>query len=107
MATQFFSNLTYTFSQPITALIGRNGVGKSLLAQIMAGRLLPTEGSCINRDLVYYLSQKKPMKIVPKPLLKHWGFSLYWMHYNALKMVVLILMILKLWVRVGAFRMRL
>nr|UGK56253.1 hypothetical protein [Escherichia coli] len=33
------------------------------------------------------------MKIVPKPLLKHWGFSLYWMHYNALKMVVLILMI--------------
>lgn len=53
-----FSNLTYTFSQPITALIGRNGVGKSLLAQIMAGRLLPTEGSCINRDLVYYLSQK-------------------------------------------------
>ncbi|GAA5100815.1 ATP-binding cassette domain-containing protein [Wohlfahrtiimonas larvae] len=53
-----FSNLTYTFSQPITALIGRNGVGKSLLAQIMAGRLLPTEGSCINSDLVYYLSQK-------------------------------------------------
>ncbi|WP_143691393.1 ATP-binding cassette domain-containing protein, partial [Wohlfahrtiimonas larvae] len=51
-----FSNLTYTFSQPITALIGRNGVGKSLLAQIMAGRLLPTEGSCINSDLVYYLS---------------------------------------------------
>ena len=53
-----FSNLTYTFSQSITALIGRNGVGKSLLAQIMAGRLLPTEGSCINSDLIYYLSQK-------------------------------------------------
>ncbi|EPC1885580.1 ABC-F family ATP-binding cassette domain-containing protein [Vibrio cholerae] len=53
-----FSDLTYTFSQPITALIGRNGVGKSLLAQIMAGRLLPTEGLCINSDLVYYLSQK-------------------------------------------------
>lgn len=53
-----FSDLTYTFSESITALIGRNGVGKSLLAQIMAGRLLPTQGSCINSDLVYYLSQK-------------------------------------------------
>nr|UGK56252.1 hypothetical protein [Escherichia coli] len=40
MATQFFSNLTYTFSQPITALIGRNGVGKKLIGTNHGGAII-------------------------------------------------------------------
>lgn len=52
-----FSELTGTFTAKITALIGRNGVGKTVLAQLCAGILLPTSGTIFNSDHVFYLSQ--------------------------------------------------
>ena len=39
------------------ALIGRNGVGKSTLLQILASQLLPTSGSISRYGTVYYLPQ--------------------------------------------------
>ena len=44
-------------AQP-TGLVGRNGVGKSVLARILAGELAPTRGSCRRRGRVHYLSQQ-------------------------------------------------
>ncbi|HHR3935087.1 TPA: ATP-binding cassette domain-containing protein, partial [Salmonella enterica] len=52
-----FSDLSGTFTAKITALIGRNGVGKTVLAQLCAGILLPTSGTILNSDHVFYLSQ--------------------------------------------------
>lgn len=52
-----FSNLNGVFSAPITALIGRNGVGKTVLAQLLAGILSPAEGAILNCDHAYYLPQ--------------------------------------------------
>ncbi len=48
--------LQATFSDSLTAIVGRNGVGKSILAKIMAGLLLPTTGQCIAPS-VYYMAQ--------------------------------------------------
>ncbi|MDF5717486.1 MAG: ATP-binding cassette domain-containing protein [Rhizonema sp. NSF051] len=39
------------------ALVGRNGVGKSTLLQILAGKLVPTSGSISRHGTVYYLPQ--------------------------------------------------
>jgi ATPase subunit of ABC transporter with duplicated ATPase domains len=53
-----FSELTETFDQRHTGLVGRNGVGKSVLARLLAGELEPTAGRCIRNGRVYYLSQQ-------------------------------------------------
>lgn len=52
-----FSQVSGSFSAKITALIGRNGVGKSLLAQILSGEIKPTQGTVLNADSSYYLPQ--------------------------------------------------
>ncbi|CAM4033665.1 putative ABC transporter ATP-binding protein YheS [compost metagenome] len=52
-----FSDLVETFDQRRTGLVGRNGVGKSLLAQILAGRLQPSEGRCLRGGRVHYVGQ--------------------------------------------------
>ncbi|UVM54170.1 ATP-binding cassette domain-containing protein [Pseudomonas sp. B21-012] len=52
-----FSDLVETFDQRRTGLVGRNGVGKSLLAQVLAGRLPPSEGRCLRRGRVHYVGQ--------------------------------------------------
>lgn len=44
-------------AQP-TGLVGRNGVGKSVLARILAGELAPTRGRCHRRGRVHYLAQQ-------------------------------------------------
>lgn len=53
-----FSDLNAQFDQQPTGLVGRNGVGKSVLAQILAGMLEPTGGSCLRSGSVYYLAQQ-------------------------------------------------
>ncbi|MGF6593087.1 ABC-F family ATP-binding cassette domain-containing protein [Pseudomonas sp. 2835] len=52
-----FSDLVETFDQRRTGLVGRNGVGKSLLAHVLAGRLPPSEGRCLRRGRVHYVGQ--------------------------------------------------
>ena len=52
-----FSDLTTTFDERPTGLVGRNGVGKSVLARILAGLDDPTHGRCTRAGNVYYLAK--------------------------------------------------
>lgn len=52
------SDLHETFDERRTALVGRNGVGKSVLARIMAGELAPSAGRCLASGPVHYLPQR-------------------------------------------------
>ena len=52
------SGLTEQFDTRHTGLVGRNGVGKSVLAQLLAGNLAPSSGRCIREGRVHYLSQQ-------------------------------------------------
>lgn len=51
------SDLNETFDDRRTALVGRNGAGKSVLARIMAGELAATAGRCLASGPVHYLPQ--------------------------------------------------
>lgn len=53
-----FCNLHEQFDLRSTGLIGRNGVGKTVLARMMAGLLPPTMGQCQCSGRVYYLAQQ-------------------------------------------------
>jgi len=53
-----FSDLDATFDMRPTGLVGRNGVGKSVLARLLAGRLPPTRGRCLRSGSVAYLPQQ-------------------------------------------------
>ena len=43
---RLFSGLSFAFEPRVTALVGANGVGKSVLAQLLDGTLQPLEGRC-------------------------------------------------------------
>lgn len=58
-----FSQLDIHFDAQPTGLVGRNGVGKSVLADILAGRIAATTGHCTRSGQVYYL----PQGVVPEP----------------------------------------
>ena len=53
-----FSELDLQLDQRHTGLVGRNGVGKSVLAQILCGQLSPSAGRCLRQASVHYLSQQ-------------------------------------------------
>ena len=53
-----FSHLNETFDSRRTGLVGCNGVGKSILAQILAGQLQPSSGRCLRSGNVHYLAQQ-------------------------------------------------
>ncbi len=52
------SGLTEHFDTRHTGLVGRNGVGKSVLAQLLAGRLATSNGRRTGAGKVHYLSQQ-------------------------------------------------
>ena len=56
-----FSDLHLSLDAQHTGLIGKNGVGKSILARIMAGELAPSHGQCLRTGSVYYLPQHIPL----------------------------------------------
>ncbi|WP_300004165.1 ABC-F family ATP-binding cassette domain-containing protein [uncultured Cedecea sp.] len=52
-----FSHINAQFDARHTGMVGRNGVGKSQLARILAGRVMPTSGTCYGSEKVRYLAQ--------------------------------------------------
>lgn len=52
-----FSNLNEQFDHRHSGLVGRNGVGKTVLAGILAGTLQPSAGRVARNRSVHYLSQ--------------------------------------------------
>lgn len=53
-----FSDINEQFDSRHTGLVGRNGVGKSVLARILAGLLAPAHGRCTRSGHVHYLAQQ-------------------------------------------------
>jgi ATPase subunit of ABC transporter with duplicated ATPase domains len=53
-----FSNLHEQFDQRHTGLVGRNGVGKTVLARMLAGQVPPSAGRCLRSGSVHYLAQQ-------------------------------------------------
>ncbi len=53
-----FDNLTHTFGTRRTGLVGRNGVGKSMLARMLAGLLAPDSGRVAAHGTVRYLPRR-------------------------------------------------
>lgn len=52
-----FSQLDLQLDRRPTGLVGRNGVGKSVLARLLAGELAPTAGRCERTGAVGYVPQ--------------------------------------------------
>lgn len=57
-----FHSLNAQFDNRRTGLVGRNGIGKSLLARILAGERPPSSGRCLRMCRPHYL----PQQISPK-----------------------------------------
>lgn len=53
-----FSNLDFHLDRRRTGLVGRNGVGKSVLARLLAGRLAPSGGRCLQAGSIHYVPQQ-------------------------------------------------
>lgn len=56
--TTLFSDLNEIFDQRPTGLVGRNGVGKTVLARLLAGQLQASAGRCVRSGRVHYLAQQ-------------------------------------------------
>lgn len=53
-----FTDVSAVFDRRPTGIVGRNGVGKTVLARILAGQLAPAAGRCIRHGRVHYLPQQ-------------------------------------------------
>jgi ATPase subunit of ABC transporter with duplicated ATPase domains len=60
---RLFAGLDEHFDRRPTGLVGRNGVGKSVLAGLLAGTLSPSSGRVLRCGSVFYL----PQQIAPLP----------------------------------------
>ncbi len=55
-----FQNISFSATERLTAIVGHNGVGKSVLAQCLSGKLTPEEGSVRSCGLIHYVPQGWP-----------------------------------------------
>lgn len=53
-----FSALNEQLDQRATGIVGRNGIGKTMLMRILAGHIQPTTGHYVQAGSVYYLEQQ-------------------------------------------------
>ena len=53
-----FEALSEVFDKRHTGLVGRNGVGKSVLGRLLAGELQPSDGRVIRQGRIAYLPQR-------------------------------------------------
>ncbi len=53
-----FSGLDIELDHRRTGLVGRNGVGKSVLARMLAGQIAPVSGRCLRAVTVHYVPQQ-------------------------------------------------
>ena len=60
--TPLFSELNFTFGSCRTGLVGKNGVGKSTLLELLVGRRLPSEGEAIRIGRIAILEQEDPVR---------------------------------------------
>ncbi|MEC8207559.1 MAG: ATP-binding cassette domain-containing protein, partial [Pseudomonadota bacterium] len=52
---QVLNNISVSLNAKTTALVGRNGVGKSVLASLLCNRLIPSSGNVVcNGQLGFY-----------------------------------------------------
>ncbi|MCU4298029.1 ABC transporter ATP-binding protein [Brevibacterium permense] len=58
--TEIFSRLTATIPADLVGLVGDNGIGKSTLARILAGRLRASSGTVTGADGAVYIDQLLP-----------------------------------------------
>ena len=56
--TPLFHNLQFSFTSHRVGLVGANGVGKSVLARLLAGHMLPSRGAVRCDGLVHYVAQE-------------------------------------------------
>lgn len=71
-----FSHLSFSLPQGLCGLVGDNGTGKSLLAKIIVGELLPSSGSVEIVGPVYYLGQDIHLPLASsETLADHFGVS--------------------------------
>ncbi|MDR2136878.1 MAG: ATP-binding cassette domain-containing protein, partial [Synergistaceae bacterium] len=54
---RLLEDLNESFGNERTALVGRNGTGKTVLAKLMAGLLVPSSGRVLRSGSVFYLEQ--------------------------------------------------
>lgn len=52
-----FGGFTVDINNRVTGIVGRNGIGKSIIAQIMAGKISPTNGSVYASGVVSFVPQ--------------------------------------------------
>lgn len=79
-----FSDLTTRIDQRRTGLVGRNGVGKSVLGRILAGALAPSAGRCVRTGSVQYLPQR--VSAAPGRASPRWpAWRRSWMRWTALR----------------------
>lgn len=59
---QIINSLSFAFGKEKVGMIGRNGVGKSTLLDLLAGRLVPDKGTCKCDGQIAYIPQIIPEK---------------------------------------------
>lgn len=76
---ELFKNLNFSLNNEISALIGPNGIGKSSLAQLLAGLLEPSAGVVTRQRRVTFFSQRQlaPEISVHEFLMTHETWSLW------------------------------